>query len=175
MQLYKLCLILISCCKIRLKMLVFDRPSFSPLLWLSAVQSTIQPPLSCWYLNAWMLRMPGRKSRGYTRYSPAILFPPLLFCIHVAAIRSWSPGVDDPGAFFDVKILDGQELIGGSQAGGLAFSICVLFVLAFLRHNLYLVSVLRYYCFRWLCVIKLMYSSPRGPWLVIMQLVLIFW
>lgn len=44
--------------------------------------------------------------------------------------------MDDPGAFFDVEILDDQELIGGSQAGGLAFSICVvLFVLAFLRQT----------------------------------------
>ena len=61
--------------------------------------------------------------------------PPLLFCIHVAAIRSWSPGADDPGAFFDVEILDDQELIGGSHAVGLAFSICVVFVLAFLRQT----------------------------------------
>ena len=30
MQPYKLCLLLISCCKTRLKMLVFDRPSFFP-------------------------------------------------------------------------------------------------------------------------------------------------
>ena len=39
------------------------------------------------------------------------------------------------GVYYDVKIPDGQELIGGSQAGGLAFSICVMFVLAFLRQT----------------------------------------
>ena len=40
-----------------------------------------------------------------------------------------------PGAFYDVEILVDQELIGGSQAGGLAFSICGVFVLAFLRQT----------------------------------------
>ena len=46
MQPYKLCLILISCCKTRLKMLVFVRPSFSPcsgFLQLSPLNSLTFP------------------------------------------------------------------------------------------------------------------------------------
>ena len=78
--------------------------------------------------------MPGRKSRGYTRYSPAILFP--LFVLYTRCCdQKLGPGADDLDAFFDVEINDDQELIGGSQAGGLAFSICVVFVLAFLRQT----------------------------------------
>ena len=82
-----------------------------------------------------MLRMPGRKSREYARYSPPSAF--LLFVLYTRLLRS-DDGVQEqkiPDAIFDVEIPDGQELIGGSQAGGLAFSICVVFVLAFLRQT----------------------------------------
>ena len=47
-------------------------------------------------------------------------------------------GVQEPDATVDacyyVETADDQEYLGGSQAGGLAFSIDVAFVLAFLRH-----------------------------------------
>src|SRR3954469_7644818 len=36
----------------------------------------------------------GRKTRGYTRYSPALF--PLLFCLIGCCSRRWSPGVGDP-------------------------------------------------------------------------------
>src|SRR4051812_48031656 len=49
-------------------MLVFVRPSFLPLLWISVLQSTIYslffPLIQCILLSS------GRKTRGYTRYSP---------------------------------------------------------------------------------------------------------
>jgi len=64
-----------------------------------------------------------------------LLFSPLV--LYTRLLRS-EAGVQEqkiPGAFFDVETLDDQELIGGSQAGGLAFSICVVFVLAFLRQT----------------------------------------
>ena len=74
-----------------------------------------------------MLRMPDVSLAGIL--DTHLLFsPPLLFCIHVAAIRSWSPGADDLDAFFNVEINDDQELTGGSQAGGLAFSVCVCYL-----------------------------------------------
>ena len=67
-----------------------------------------------------------------------LLFSPPSFvlytrcCDQTLELRSRStPG----GAYYDVEIPDGQELIGGSQAGGLAFSIGVVFVLAFLRQT----------------------------------------
>ena len=79
--------------------------------------------------------MPGRKSREYARYSPPLLFSS--FVLYTRLLRS-NDGAQEqkiPGAYFDMKIPDGQELSGGSQAGGLAFSICVMFVLAFLRQT----------------------------------------
>src|SRR3954470_13389363 len=36
----------------------------------------------------------GRKTRGYTRYSPALF--PLLFCLIGRCSRRWSPGAGDP-------------------------------------------------------------------------------
>ena len=80
--------------------------------------------------------MPGRKSREYARYSPPLLSP--LFVLYTRLLRSEAGAQEQEylgGAYFDVKIPDDQELIGGSQAGGLAFSICVMFVLAFLRQT----------------------------------------
>src|SRR3954462_14425734 len=54
-------------------MLVFDRPSFLPLLWISVFQSTIYnlffPLIPCIKLSS------GRKTCGYARYSPLIYFP----------------------------------------------------------------------------------------------------
>ena len=59
-----------------------------------------------------MLRMPGRKSREYARYSPLLLFI-FVFLYPVAAIRRWSVGVQEQeipeGAFYDTEIPDDQE------------------------------------------------------------------
>src|SRR3954464_323200 len=86
-------LILTSCCKTRRKMLVFDRPSIFPLILVfSILQSTIQPPLSIRYMHKSLVA--GRKTRGYTRYSPALF--PLLFCPIGRCSRRWSPGAGDP-------------------------------------------------------------------------------
>ena len=82
-----------------------------------------------------MLRMPGRKSREYARYSPSICFS-LPFVLYTRLLQSDDGAQEQEypgGAYYDVEIPGGQELIGGSQAGGLAFSIGVVFVLAFLR------------------------------------------
>ena len=83
-----------------------------------------------------MLRMPGRKSREYARYSPPLLFSS--FVLYTRLLRS-NIGAQEQefpgGAYYNVEIPDGQELIRGSQAGGLAFSIYVMFVLAFLRQT----------------------------------------
>src|SRR3954468_5558361 len=54
-------------------MLVFVRPSFLTLLWISVFQSTIYslffPLIQCILLSS------GRKTRGYARYSPLLYFP----------------------------------------------------------------------------------------------------
>ena len=66
-------------------------------------------------------------------------------------------------AYYYVEPANDQEWIGGSQAGGLAFSIDVAFVLAFSRQ-----TCLTYVCTQiMLLPLTLVYSSPRGPWLVI--------
>src|SRR3954471_2139603 len=73
-------------------MLVFVRPSFLPLLWISVFHSTIHslffPLIQCIMLSS------GRKTRGYTRYSPALFS--LLFCLIGRCSRRWSPGAGDP-------------------------------------------------------------------------------
>src|SRR3954469_6115050 len=57
-------------------MLVFVRPSFLPLLWISVFQSSIYslffPLKTCIMLSS------GRKSRGYARYSPLLYSPPFV-------------------------------------------------------------------------------------------------
>ena len=67
--------------------------------------------------------MPGRKSREYARYSPPcfsiFVFYTRLLQSDVGAQEQEYPG----GAYYDVEIPDDQEYFGGSQAGGLAFSI----------------------------------------------------
>ena len=103
-------LILTSCCKTRRKMLVFDRPSIFPLILVfSILQSTIQPPLSIWYMHKSLVA--GCKTRGYTRYSPALF--PLLFswsavAVDVGAQEQETPDTDHrnvkiPDAVYDVE------------------------------------------------------------------------
>ena len=59
------------------------------------------------------------------------------------------------GAYYYVEAVDDQEKLGGSQAGGLAFSIVVAFVLAFLRQ-----TCLTYVCTHILLLpLTLVYSS----------------
>ena len=74
-----------------------------------------------------MLRMPGRKSHEYTRYSTPLLFSP--FVLYTRLLRSDNGAQEQEypgGAFYDVEIPDDQEHFGGSQAGSLAFSICIV-------------------------------------------------
>ena len=59
------------------------------------------------------------------------------------------------GAYYYVETADDQELLRGSQAGGLAFSIVDAFMLAFLRQ-----TCLTYVCTRILLLpLTLVYSS----------------
>ena len=59
------------------------------------------------------------------------------------------------GAYYYVETADDQEQLGGSQAGGLAFSIVDAFVLAFLRQ-----TCLTYVCTQILLLpLTLLYSS----------------
>ena len=59
------------------------------------------------------------------------------------------------GAYYYVTAADGPEELGGSQAGGLAFSIVIAFVLTFLRQ-----TCLTYVCTQILLLpLTLVYSS----------------
>ena len=97
-----------------------------------------------------MLSSLGVSLAEYARYSPLLYFPfyvlpdrPLQL-----TLEPWSSGAGDPRCLLRRRVPVDQEYLGGSQAGGLTFSIVLLFVLAFLRHPCILVFVLRYYCFR---------------------------
>src|ERR1043165_9924195 len=99
----------------------------------------------------------GRKTRGYTRYSPALF--PLLFFLIGRCSRRWSPGVGDPRCRRPqredprcllrrrVPPLTRSSLEVPRQEAS-PFRSLLIFVLAFLRHPCILVSVLRYFCFR---------------------------
>src|SRR4051812_39128126 len=64
-------LILLSCCKTRQKMLVFDRPSIFPLILVFLPCSPLYSLPFPFDTIAYCL-VAGRKTRGYTRYSPAL-------------------------------------------------------------------------------------------------------
>src|SRR4051812_16705247 len=98
----------------------------------------------------------GRKTRGYTRYSPALF--PLLFCLIGRCSRRWSPGAGDPRhrppQREDPRCLLRRRVppltrssLEVSRQEASSFD-RVVFVLAFLRQPCFLVSVLRYVCFR---------------------------
>src|SRR4051812_11635690 len=117
-------LFLFLCFKTRRKMLVFDRPSFLPLLRISVFQSTIYslffPLIQCIMLSS------GRKTHGYARYSPLLYSP--LFVLPDRPLQStldpWSKSA--PGATTTtLSSPQTRSSFGGSQAGGLAFSICI--------------------------------------------------
>src|SRR3954467_3301449 len=136
-------------------MLVFDRPSIFPSYpGISTLQSTIQPPPYPLIMHNSLVA--GRKTRGYARYS--LLLFPLLFCLIGRCSRRWSPGAGDPRhrppQLEDprcrlrrrVPPLTRSSLEVPRQEAS-PFD-RVLFVLAFLRQPCFLVSVLRYFCFR---------------------------
>src|SRR3954468_19262068 len=136
-------------------MLVFDRPSIFPLILVFLSCSPLYSlPLSISYMHISLVA--GRKTRGYTRYSPALF--PLLFCLIGRCSRRWSPGVgypqhrppqrEDPRCLLRRRVapLTRSSLEVPRQEAS-PFD-RVVFVLAFLRHPCVLVSVLRYVCFR---------------------------
>ena len=105
-------------------------------------------------------------------YSRLLCFPfSPSFLFLVVATRWWIPGARCHRRRI---LLRGDRqwpgVVRRSHAGGLASSIVVAFVLAFLRH-----PCLTYVCTHILLlpltlVYRAMYSSPRGPWLVIWSL-----
>src|SRR4051812_11488228 len=98
----------------------------------------------------------GRKTREYTRYSPALF--PLLFFLIGRCSRRWSPGAGDhrhrPPQREDPRCLLRRRVPPLSRSSlevprqeASPFD-RVVFVLAFLRQTCILVSVLKYFCFR---------------------------
>ena len=113
----------------------------------------------------------GLSLAEYARYSP-LLFHSLCFIYPVAAIRRWSPGAGVPWRrLLRRRVHRRPGVVQRFPGRRPHLSICMLFVLALLGHICFLVSVLRYCCFRWPFVyLELLYSSPRGPWLVLYSL-----
>ena len=139
-------LILTSCCKTRRKMLVFDRPSILPLtLVFSILQSTIQPPISIWYMHKSLVA--GRKTRGYTRYSPTLFSPFIVLPDRPlqSTLEPWSPGAEDPRSLLRHWVPRGPGVVRRFLGRRPHLFDHVVFVLAFLRQPCILVSVLRYF------------------------------
>ena len=90
-ELYKLLAVLISCWKNRLKMLVFDRPSSSPLSWYfyNAVHYTASSSILIQLHNC--LECLGLSLAEYARYSPLLLFPPFVLYTQMPAIQTLEP------------------------------------------------------------------------------------
>ena len=96
-----------------------------------------------------------------TPFLPSFFFP-------VVATRLWVPGVRCHCRWM---LLRGDRrrprVVRRSQAGGLASSIVVAFVLAFLRHPCLTYVCTQIFLLPLTLVYRAMYSSPRGPWLVL--------
>src|SRR3954466_8809452 len=118
-------------------MLVFDRPSFLPLLWIFVFQSTIYslffPLKTCIMLSS------ERKTRGYARYSPLLYFLPFS-CLIGCCSRRWSPGAGVPRRRLlrrRVPRKPGVVSEAPKQEASPFRSVSLMwFVLAFLRQNL---------------------------------------
>src|SRR3954463_14344512 len=118
-------------------MLVFIRPSFLPLLWISVFQSTIYslffPLKPCIMLSS------GHKTRGYARYSPLLYFPPL-FCLIGCCSRRWSPGAGVPRRrLLRRRVPHRPGVVSAAprqEASPFRSVSLMLFVLVFLRQNL---------------------------------------
>src|SRR3954467_5595412 len=82
----------------------------------------------------------GRKTRGYTRYSPALF--PLLFCLIGRCNRRWSPGAGVPRRRILLRRdprCPGPGVVSEAprqEAFPFRSVSLMLFVLAFLRQNL---------------------------------------
>src|SRR3954469_25473554 len=129
--------ILVLCFKTRRKMLVFVRPSFLPLLWISVFHSTIYS--LCFPLKPCIMLSSGRKTHGYGRYSPLLYFPPL-FCLIGRCSRRWSSGSGVPRRrLLRRRVLHRPGVVSEAprQEASPFRSVSLLwFVLAFLRQNL---------------------------------------
>ena len=131
----------------RFKMLVFVRLIFSPstLAFCSSVHY-IASPFHLIELHKCLECLDVRVVSMLDTH-PLLLFY-LFFYTRLLQSDVGAQEQEYPGdAYYDVEIPNDQEKFGGSQAGGLAFSICIVRA-SLLKANLYLVSVLRYYCFR---------------------------
>src|ERR1043165_5588683 len=100
----------------------------------------------------------GRKTRGDTRYSPALF--PLLFFLIGRCSRRWSPGAEDPRSLLRRRVppLARSSLVVPRQEASPFRSVpLMLFVLAFLRQklaNYVCTKILRLFnlCFRILVI-----------------------
>ena len=88
-------LILPPCCKTRRKMIVFDRPSISPLplYFYLAVHYTASSSILIQFHN--FLACLGLSLAEYARYSPLLYFL-FLLCLIGRCSRRWIPGAGVP-------------------------------------------------------------------------------
>ena len=146
-----------------LKMLVFDRTRLSPLFWHFC------SPVHIYSLPLIMLHMQCRSLLASTldEYSRLLfsLFPPFPFYL-VVATRSWSPGARDPedDSTWSSASRSSQEVPGRRPC---LFDRCY-FCASLLKANLFNLCLYSdIVASADSSMIELLYSSPRGPWLVI--------
>src|SRR4051812_21200235 len=104
---------------------------------------------------------------------PCFIFPLLLFCLIGRCSRRWSPGAGDPRCRPPQRDDPRCRLRRGVPPRPGVFWMfpgrrpclfdLLIFVLAFLRQPCIFVSVLRYFCFRELCALELLYSTLEAP------------
>ena len=170
--------ILFLCLKTRVKMLVFDRPSTFPLTLVLLSNSPLYIASSSILIQMHnCLECLGLSLAEYARYSRLLYFP-FSLCLIGRCSRRWSPGARVPRRRLLLLRRDHRRPGPGvvsevPRQEACAFSIAVAFVLALLGHVCDLVSVLRYYCFRWHLYVSSWYIFELSwPLACIIQLVL---
>src|SRR3954463_9484355 len=121
-------LILLSCCKTRRKMLVFDRPSLFPLTLVFLSCSPVYNLPFHFDTSAYCLECLGVSLAEYARYSPLLYFP--LYVLPDRPLQSTleprsRSTPEAPTTTSRPPLTRTRSSFGGSQAGGLSFSIYI--------------------------------------------------
>src|SRR3954465_15700008 len=104
----------------------------------------------------------GRKTRGYTRYSP-LLYSPFMFCLIGRCSRRWSSGAGVPQRRILRRRIPRRPGVVSEAPRQEALPFrsvyLMLFLLAFLRQNL-----TNYVCTQILWLFFLFFLGPLVPW-----------
>ena len=148
-------LILPPCCKTRWKMRVFDRPTIFPLTLVFLSCSPLYSLPFHFDTIAYFLECLGLSLAEYARYSLLLYFPTLLFRLIGRCSRCWSPGAEDPRCLLRPRVARWPGVVSvvpRQEASPFRSVSLMLFVLAFLRHNLTNYGCTQISCLYNLCI-----------------------